>query len=589
MWRAGALFGPKTYTGLTHTVQMEKLKVSIVERGSLESAKNGDIICTVRSGNKGSTNSTTIKWIIDPGVEVQKGDKLMELDSSGLIEQLKDQNIKVYDAKAKWITADEQYRIQESTNESDIEKAKNALELATIDLEKYIKGDFVQSLKDVDGRIETARSDLENWKDRAAWSARMQKKGLMSKVQADADDSRVDGSRIALEKVEEEKRVLVDYMKRRTIQNLNADLAEKKRALDRAISEARAKLAQAEADRYSKDSTYKQELSRKQEIEAEIAKCLVLAPQDGLVVYYVPEQVRGGGGSQQSIVAQGEPVREGQKMMQIPDLSHMLVNVRVHEAMVSHLHNEEDASDKSTWQTAQIKVDAFPERILRGHITRVDTVASQQDFFATDVKVYKTMLSIDEPMEGLKPGMSAEVTIYADESPTEVMVVPVQSVVGTISTGAKRECFVVGPGGQAEHRDIVVGMSNQRLVEVKSGLNVGDKVVLNPMSLLAEDTEKKPGKAGGKNDEEGQDTGGDGKKAGKKGKKKANGASPENLKGPLPTGTIAPSQEQMKMWAEKMRNGTPAERRDMINSIPDPAMRDLARQKLKDQGLQLAD
>ena len=37
-------------------------------------------------------------------------------------------------------------------------------------------------------------------------------------------------------------------------------------------------------------------------------------------------------------------------------------------------------------------------------------------------------------------------------------------------------------------------------------------------------------------------------------------------------------------WAEKMRNGTPAERREMINSIPDPAMRDVVRQKLKDQG-----
>jgi hypothetical protein len=109
------------------------------------------------------------------------------------------------------------------------------------------------------------------------------------------------------------------------------------------------------------------------------------------------------------------------------------------------------------------------------------------------------------------------------------------------------------------------------------------------MSLLAEDTEKKPGKAGVKNDDEGQDTGGDGKKASKKGKKKANGTSPENLKGPLPTGAAAPNEEQKKMWAEKMRNGTPAERRDMINSIPDPAMRDVARQKLKDQGLQLAD
>ena len=53
-----------------------------------------------------------------------------------------------------------------------------------------------------------------------------------------------------------------------------------------------------------------------------------------MVVYYVPEQARFGGGSQQSIVAQGEPVREGQKLMQIPDLKHMLVNTKVHEALV---------------------------------------------------------------------------------------------------------------------------------------------------------------------------------------------------------------------------------------------------------------
>ena len=43
---------------------------------------------------------------------------------------------------------------------------------------------------------------------------------------------------------------------------------------------------------------------------------------------------------------------------------------------------------------------------------------------------------------------------------------------------------MVGSDGQPEPRDIVVGMSNQRLVEVKSGLKAGDKVVLNPASLL---------------------------------------------------------------------------------------------------------
>jgi HlyD family secretion protein len=490
---AGKLFGKAPFTGPTWTVPREKLKVAIVERGTLESAKNGDIVCTVRSGTKGSTIATTIKWIIEPGVQVVKGDKLIELDSSGFVEQLKDQKIKVDQAKANWVTADEQYRIQESQNESDIEAAKNALDLATIDLKKYEQGEFLQALEDVEGRIESARSDLDALKTRSNWAALMLKKGFYTKTQADAEESRAEAARIALKKLETEKRVLVDFTKGRTIQDLSAKLAEAKRALERVKSQARAKLAQADADRLAKDSIYKQELTRKQENEDEIAKCSLLAPQDGLVVYYVSDQARGGGGSQQSIVAQGEPVREGQKLMQIPDLSHMVVHVRVHEAMVSRLHNEKDLTDKSTWQLAQIRIDAIPNRILHGHVKTVDTVAGQQDWFASDVKLYKTVVSIDEPVEGLKPGMSAEVTISAEESPTEVLVVPVQAIIGTISLGANPKCFVVGTDGQPELRDIVVGMSNQRLVEVKSGLKEGDKVVLNPTPLWTEDAKMKPG------------------------------------------------------------------------------------------------
>ena len=510
MLRASRLFGKAPFTGPTWTVVKETLKVSIVERGTLESAKNGDIICTVRSGTKGSTIATTIKWIIDPGVRVVKGDKLVELDSSGFVEQLKDQRIKVDQAKAAWVTANEEYHIQESQNQSDIEAAKNTLDLARIDLEKYADAEFVQALEDVDGRIQVARADLEVAEARSVWSIRMSSMGYQSKAQAKGDESRTNAARIALQKLETERRVLVDFTKRRTIQDLSAKLAESKRALDRVKIQSRAKLVQADADRSAKDSVYKQEMTRAQEIEAEIAKCLVVAPQDGLVVYYVSDQARSGGGSQQSIVAQGEPVREGQKMMQIPDLSQMVVNVRVHEAMVSTLHNEKDPEDKSSWQVAQIRIDAIPNRILPGHVKTVDTVAGQQDWFASDVKLYKTVVAIDEPVDGLKPGMSAEVTIYANESPTEVLVVPVQAIVGTISLGSKPRCFVVGRAGQPEPRDIVLGLSNQRLVEVKAGLSVGDKVVLNPSSLSSADEELKPVESGSKNQVEAQASGGQG-------------------------------------------------------------------------------
>ena len=179
---AGKLLGKAPFTGPTWTVPKEKLKVAIVERGTLESARNGDIVCTVRSGTKGSTIATTIKWIIEPGVQVVKGDKLVELDSSGFVEQLKDQKIKVDQAKAAWVTANEQYHIQESQNESDIEAAKNTLDLARIDLEKYEKAEFVQALEDVDGRIEIARADLDIWADAFSWSSRMVRKGYMSQV-----------------------------------------------------------------------------------------------------------------------------------------------------------------------------------------------------------------------------------------------------------------------------------------------------------------------------------------------------------------------------------------------------------------------
>jgi HlyD family secretion protein len=490
--RAGRLFSRAPFAGPTWTVSKEKLKVSIIERGTLESARNGDIICTVRSGTKGSTVATTIKWIIEAGVQVVKGDKLVELDSSGFVEHLKDQRIKVDQARANWITANEDYRIQESQNESDIEAATNALDLARIDLQKYDKAEFAQALEDVDGRIQIARANLEVADARAAWSKRMLRMGYQSKSQVQGDEARADSERIGLKKLETERRVLVDFTKGRTIQDLSAKQAEARRALDRVKSQSRAKLVQADANRLARQSVYKQEQTRAHEMEAEIAKCLILAPQDGLVVYYVSDQARSGGGSQQAIVAQGEPVREGQKLMQIPDLSQMVVNVRVHEAMVSHLRNAKHTKDQSAWQIAQIHIDAVPNRIFRGHVKTVDTVAGQQDWFASDVKLYKTVVSIDEPVECLKPGMSAEVTIFAEESATEVTVVPVQAIVGVISLGAHPQCYVVGNDGQPQRRDIVVGMSNQRLVEVKTGVAEGERVVLNPAALTADDREKKP-------------------------------------------------------------------------------------------------
>ena len=95
--------------------------------------------------------------------------------------------------------------------------------------------------------------------------------------------------------------------------------------------------------------------------------------------------------------------------------------------------------------------------------------------------------------ERLKPGMSAEVTILADQTKDEVLVIPIQAVVGNVTMGANRKCYVLDEKGHPHERDIVVGKSNDKLVEITSGIQEGDKVVLNPRPLIPEKSDMKPG------------------------------------------------------------------------------------------------
>ena len=435
-----------------HKVKYDRLELTIVEHGALESAKNCDITCRVKAGSKNTTVATQIKYVIDDGSEVKgpppeepvlpefgastlgllytpfgqgpilaasalflgrtekpNGDLLVDLDDSGLQEQLKTEKITMDKAESDKIQAEEAYKITVSQNTSDIMKAETDLELSIIalmkytgldkeeilkpqtierlkgelknakanagrpamdiandDLKKYASGDYLAALQDILGQIQNAQSDLSQQEDREAWSYRMAKKGYQTASQAQSETLRKESYQLALNKQTLALEVLVKYTKAQTLTQYLTDLEVKQDALVRTKAQARAKEVKDRTDREGKKSIWEQEVSRYKDIEEEIRKCKLYAPQDGMVVYYVPEQARSGGGSQQSIVAQGEPVREGQKSMQIPDLKHMLVNTKVHEALISRVHRGQKAS---------VRVDSFPDRILRAEVESVATVA----------------------------------------------------------------------------------------------------------------------------------------------------------------------------------------------------------------------
>jgi len=261
-----------------------------------------------------------------------------------------------------------------------------------------------------------------------------------------------------------------------------------------------------------------------------------------MVVYYIPESSRWSQ-SERGLIQQGASVQEGQKMMRIPDLTNMQVSTRVHEAMVSRIRGDDRRTtglhesvraglmlnssplnglltqqedlmerqrevyrkgeyyDYARGMPASIRVDAIAEKVFKGHVKTVATVASASDWMASDVKVYATIVGIDDPLPGMKPGMSAEVTIHVNSTLENVLAIPVQSVIGGAESGSTRKVFVMTPGGP-EEREVQIGLSNEKMAEVRSGLQAGDQVVVNPKALVGnaaktrEDMPEEPAKKG---------------------------------------------------------------------------------------------
>ena len=101
----------------------------------------------------------------------------------------------------------------------------------------------------------------------------------------------------------------------------------------------------------------------------------------------------------------------------------------------------------------------------------------QGSWYNSDTKMYETIVTIDEDVEDLKPGMTAVVEIHVDEL-QDVLAVPVQAVVQE-----QKSTFVYVQRNGPERQEIEVGGTNDKLVEVTAGLSEGDLVVLNPMDV----------------------------------------------------------------------------------------------------------
>lgn len=604
-----SLFQAKRPDLITHTVTRESLPVTVVERGTLESANNQELVCKVKAGTRG-TFASSIRWVIDDGTQVSKGQLVLELDDSALRDQEATQNIAVSKANSAYIKAKEELEIQRKVNASDVAQKEAALEVAEIDLEKFLgvvrndelnplgavggaavtleeKGEFRMKVDDLSAQLKLAKSDLEAYRDRSAWVERAARSGYQTPSQVGVELAKFDSARDKVEKLAKEKYALEMYTRKRELTDLLSKVRVALAGVEQAVLQAHSKEVQAEAELSTTLSVYMQELDKLNEIREQLTACKLVAPQAGMVVYYKDQNMRFSSGTEGQIVV-GAQVKEGQKLLRIPDLTRMQVTAKIHEALVSRVKGDdrrptgvyealqaglmvnphafsrltstsefalravhESVRDKEYYvarpgQDAEIRVDAFPGRVLKGRVRSVAAVAAQADWGSSDVKLFPTVVSIDDTdVVGLKPDYSAEVTIKVDPGDTKVLTVPLQAVVGTADMGSARKVFVM-ENGQPEEREVELGIFNDKMVEVKNGLKEGEVVVINPKALLGDkakgvrDEGDPTGRGAGKGPGGGGQRPGGGGQGGAGGKPGGAGGAPGGGQGGQPGGGGAP-------------------------------------------------
>lgn len=491
-WKAGYLFEDDEDLSIDGApVRRGALEITVTERGNL-TAKNS---VSIKSEVEGRS---TLLYIIGEGAQVEIGDLIAEIDTSELQDRRVAQQITVQSARAAATKARESLEIQRIENESLIAKAKQEVEFAKLELEKYIGaelegledyeleelvdllaskspsddevqgsyggGNREQELQQFRDDILIREEELKRAEDRRDWSRELAEKGFVERTELEADELAYTRAGIMLEQAGRALFLLEKYEHPKRWAELQGELKEAERQLLKSNKQAIARLADFEADKEATKVKLELEEEKLSRLLDQISKGKIYSPAAGMVVYGRTERSRYSGGEP---IQEGGEVRERQEIVTIPGEGGMVAEASIHESALKQVV----PGLKTT-----LRVDAMPGREFPGAVTSVAVLPDTNSWWANpNLRLYKTEVVVDGGDAEMRPGMSCSIEIHVDTIP-DTLFVPVQAV---HHSGGKTIAWVRDRDDVSE-REVEVGRHNETWLEIRGGLTEGEIVLLSP-------------------------------------------------------------------------------------------------------------
>ncbi len=415
---------------LTYDVFRGEFISSVNESGEIESSSNVEVRCNVKSKGRGGT---TILSLIPEGTMVEKGDFLGQLDDSVLQEQLTEQKINVAQDSADAIQA-----------ESDLDTAKRVLD-------EFLNGTFEQDRAELEAEVALAKETARRAREYKKYSEGLNRKGYITRTQLEADS------------YAEEK---ADLDLKLALQKL---LVFEKFTRERMVAEFEAEIRKQEANVAATEYTLELSNLKQAEFEDQVASCRVVAPSAGMVVYANETDRRG---DASFVIEEGAILRDGQVIFRLPDPTKMQVRTKVNDSKINQI---------SPGMKAVVRVDTSPETPIAAVVRKVNAFPEPRRWFQAPIE-YEVFVDVLEESPLIRSGLRGKVEIFIERI-ENVVQAPVSSLV------RKDDLFYVfvkDKKHRIEPRLVEIGSNNEKFVIVKSGLEVGEQVLVDADNYIDE-------------------------------------------------------------------------------------------------------
>lgn len=438
------------------------LTISVLESGTIQPQEQ----ITLRNEVEGRTS---IIRLVPDGSMVKKDDVLVELDASTLRDRIIDQDILVQKAEAAFVDANENLAVIQNQAKSDIELSQLTLKFAQQDLQQYLDGIYPKDVNEQEARIRLAEEDLKRAEDVNDWSKKLYEEKYLSETEYLADKLSVQRRKLERDVALSDLDLLENYTYHRQIDQLTSDVNQAEMALERTERKASANVVQAKADLRAKELEYKRQQEKYDKTAQQLQKTIIKAPMDGMVIY----ATTAGSGGRRGPFDRREPmeigveVSERQDLIALPTADAMKAQVDIHETNLEKIR---------LGLPAVITIDALAGKKFLGRVNSIAPLPDARSMWMNpDLKIYPTDIYLEDSDSSLRTGMSCKVEIIIAQY-DDTVYVPVQSV---LRVGGKHTVFVV-KDGEIEERTVEVGLDDNNMIRIASGLEEGEVVLMTP-------------------------------------------------------------------------------------------------------------